>query len=117
MAAPLSDADLTEFVLGFDRFEAIAIVAECEHAGLRVEALMMDDTGQSPGRTALQPHRLLVRNKEATAAAQIVQRWIPIDAVAENQHRERTRQTIRVVAALLILTLVGSLLAAAASLL
>ncbi|MFT5203793.1 MAG: hypothetical protein ACI9C1_003196 [Candidatus Aldehydirespiratoraceae bacterium] len=117
MAAPLSDADLTEFVLGFDRFEADAIVAECEHAGLRVEALMMDNAGQTSGLTALQPHRLLVRNEEAATAAEIVQRWIPIDAVAENQHRERTRQTIRVVAAVLILTLVGSLLAVAVSLL
>jgi hypothetical protein len=117
MTAPLSDADLTEFTLGFDRFEANAIVAECEHAGLRVEALMMDDTGHSPGLAALQPHRLLVRNEEAAAAAEIVQRWIPTDVVADNKHRERTRQAIRVVAAVLILTLVGSLLAGAVSLL
>jgi hypothetical protein len=34
MAAPLSDADLTEFVLGSDRFAAASIAAECEHADL-----------------------------------------------------------------------------------
>ena len=56
-------------------------------------------------------------NEEATAAAQIVHRWIPIDVVADNKQRERMRQVTRVVATVLLLTLVGSLLVGAVSLL
>ena len=59
-----SDDEIVRLELGFDRFEAQIIAAACTDAGLAVELLLMDESGNTPGRMALQPHCLLVRASE-----------------------------------------------------
>ena len=62
-----------EIELGYDRFEAMAITNEAKARGYKVELLLMDSNGLSPGLTALAPHRLLVLPHEHDAVAELAE--------------------------------------------
>jgi hypothetical protein len=62
-----------EIELGYDRFEAMAITNEAKARGYKVELLLMDGNGLSPGLAALAPHRLLVLPHEQEAVAELAE--------------------------------------------
>ena len=64
--------DLIDIELGFDRLEALMIAGRCEAEGLRVGLRLMDDNGQAPGLTALQPHRMTIHEHDSAAVQAIV---------------------------------------------
>lgn len=55
------EPELTEIVVGFDRFEASALVARLEASDIPVRLLTMDDHGLVVGMVARHPHRILIR--------------------------------------------------------
>jgi len=69
--------ELIEFEVGYDRFIAQAIIAECEATGHRVQLLTMDNAGQAPGRLALQEHRVIAEAADAELVLEIIRRRIP----------------------------------------
>lgn len=69
-----TDPEIVRLELGFDRFEAQIIQEACRAQELTVEVLFMDEGGNAPGRTALEPHLLLVRTDEVEQARQIIAR-------------------------------------------
>jgi hypothetical protein len=59
---PAPDApELVELAVGFDRFEAGALVARLEASEIPVRLLTMDDHGLVTGIVARHPHRILIR--------------------------------------------------------
>lgn len=69
----MADDELIEIELGFDRLEAQLIAAQCEGADIQVELRLMDNSGQAPGLSALQAHRLLLRADDRPEVEAIVE--------------------------------------------
>ena len=109
MVDHLREADLVEFEVGYDRFAAQAIAAECEARGRRVELLTMDNAGQSPGLLALQPHRIIAEAADADAVGEIVDRWTSDHAPDDQPFPGRRRPVAWVAAATLLTVIVLSL--------
>jgi hypothetical protein len=111
---PRSD-HVTDLEVGYDRFVAQAIAAECDANGLAVQLLTMDNAGQSPGILALQPHRVLSRVDDAEAVQQIIRGWIPDDVDQSAPPRQRRHPLVWIAAAMLLaivaFALLGGLLA------
>ncbi|MEQ8839472.1 MAG: hypothetical protein RIB98_00690 [Acidimicrobiales bacterium] len=106
MGEHLRQKDLVEFEVGYDRFTAQAILAECEADGRRVELLTMDNDGHSPGGLALQPHRLIGIAGDADAIHQVIRSWIPDDAVDQPAMSTARRNPLVVAVGLLLLLIV-----------
>lgn len=66
--------EIVRIELGYDRFEAQIIAESCRAEGLTVEVMFMDEGGNAPGRTALEPHLLLVRSEDVEQAQAVVAR-------------------------------------------
>jgi hypothetical protein len=66
--------ELVEIVVGFDRFEAGALVARLEASDIPVRLLTMDDHGLVTGIVARHPHRLLVRADDEERVRAIIER-------------------------------------------
>lgn len=111
MVDHLRQADLVEFEVGYDRFAAQAIAAECEARGRRVELLTMDNAGQSPGLLALQPHRIIAEAADADAVGEIIGRWTSDHAPDDQPLPGRRSTGTWVVAAALLTVIVLSLAA------
>lgn len=109
MVDHLRQADLVEFEVGYDRFAAQAIAAECEARGRRVELLAMDNAGQSPGLLALQQHRIIAEADDADAVSEIIGGWMSDDAPGDEPSRVRRSPVTWVVAAALLAVIVLSL--------
>ena len=67
-----ADPEIVQLELGFDRIEAHLIREVCRAEGLTAEVLYMDEGGNAPGLTALEPHQLLVRSDDVERAREII---------------------------------------------
>ena len=68
------ESEIVRLELAFDRFEAQVVAAACTDAGLTVELLLMDESGNVPGLNALTPHYLLARLDELEEVHEILAR-------------------------------------------
>jgi hypothetical protein len=64
--------ELIEIAVGFDRFEAGALVARLEASDIPVRLLTMDDHGLVVGIAARHPHRILVRADDEERVRRII---------------------------------------------
>jgi hypothetical protein len=69
--------ELTEIAVGFDRFEAGALVARLEASEIPVQLLTMDDHGLVVGIAARHPHRILIRASDEERVRAIIERSRP----------------------------------------
>jgi len=69
-----TDPGIVRLELGYDRFEAQIIAESCRAEDLTVEVMFMDEGGNAPGRTALEPHLLLVRSEDVEQAQAVIAR-------------------------------------------
>lgn len=60
--------------MGFDRFEAGALVARLEASDIPVRLLTMDDHGLVVGIAARHPHRILIRADDEARVRAIMER-------------------------------------------
>ncbi|HAS12892.1 MAG TPA: hypothetical protein DCS55_20650 [Acidimicrobiaceae bacterium] len=69
--------ELVELTVGFDRFEAGALVARLEASDIPVRLLTMDDHGLVVGMVARHPHRILIRADDEDRVRAIMERAGP----------------------------------------
>ena len=69
-----TEPEIVRLELGYDRFEAQIIAESCRSEDLTVEVMFMDEGGNAPGRTALEPHLLLVRSEDVEQAQAVIAR-------------------------------------------
>lgn len=60
--------------MGFDRFEAGALVARLEASDIPVRLLTMDDHGLVVGMVARHPHRILIKAEDEERVRAIIER-------------------------------------------
>lgn len=60
--------------MGFDRFEASALVARLEASDIPVRLLTMDDHGLVVGMVARHPHRILIKADDEERVRAIIER-------------------------------------------
>ena len=68
------EPELVELVVGFDRFEAGALVARLEASDIPVRLLTMDDHGLVVGMVARHPHRILIKADDEERVRAIIER-------------------------------------------
>ncbi|HSP05494.1 MAG TPA: DUF2007 domain-containing protein [Acidimicrobiales bacterium] len=68
------EPELVELVVGFDRFEASALVARLEASDIPVRLLTMDDHGLVVGMVARHPHRILIKADDEERVRAIIER-------------------------------------------
>lgn len=66
--------ELVEIAVGFDRFDAGALVARLEASDIPVRLLTMDDHGLVVGLAARHPHRILIRAADEDRVRAIIER-------------------------------------------
>lgn len=66
--------ELVEIAVGFDRFQAGALVARLEASDIPVRLLTMDDHGLVVGLAARHPHRILIRADDEERVRAIIER-------------------------------------------